>query len=87
MPRSPDPTLLGTWRLTALAAAAAALVTSAVIGLPFLRFAYRASELHVALETTAALTALTAMVLAFLVYGRFRAPSAAVERRRRPTWC
>lgn len=67
MPSQPD---ASSWRLTALAAVAAALVTAAVIGLPFLRFAYRAPELHVALETTAALTAL---VLAFLVYGRFRA--------------
>ena len=66
MPSPPD---ASSWRLTALTALAAALVTVAVIGLPFLRFAYRAPELHVALETTAALTAL---VLAFLVYGRFR---------------
>lgn len=69
MPSQPDASQ-GSWRLTILAALAAALVTAAVIGLPFLRFAYRAPELHVALETTAALTAL---VLAFLVYGRFRA--------------
>lgn len=69
MPSQPDASQ-GSWRLTTLAALAAALVTAAVIGLPFLRFAYRAPELHVALETTAALTAL---VLAFLVYGRFRA--------------
>lgn len=69
MPSSQD-ARVGSWRLTALAAVAAALATGAVIGLPFLRFAYRAPELHVALETTAALTAL---VLAFLVYGRFRA--------------
>ena len=69
MPRQPDVDA-GAWRLTALAALTAALATTAVIGLPFLQFAYRAPELHVALETTAALTAL---VLAFLVYGRFRA--------------
>lgn len=69
MPSQPEVTS-GPWRLTALTAAAAALLTVAVGGLPFLRFAYRAPELHVALETTAALTAL---VLAFLVYGRFRA--------------
>ncbi len=63
-------------RLTAMAAVAALLVTLAVITAPFLRFAYRAPELHVALETSAALTAL---VLAFLVYGRFRLSGALQE--------
>lgn len=68
MPSPPEPRL-GPWGLTGLAAVGASAITLAVVTLPFLRFAYRAPELHVALETTAALTAL---VLAFLVYGRFR---------------
>lgn len=43
--------------------------TAAVILVPALRFAYRMPELHVALETAAALIGLLA---AFLVFGRFR---------------
>lgn len=43
-------------------------MTAAVVGLPFLHFAYRAPALHVALETSAGLVAL---VVAFLLRGRF----------------
>lgn len=43
--------------------------TAAVILVPTLRFAYRLPEVHVGLETAAALIGLLA---AFLVYGRFR---------------
>jgi signal transduction histidine kinase len=49
------------------------LTTVVIVAWPTLRFAYRARESHIALETTAALVALVA---AFLVVGRF-------ERRRR----
>ena len=64
------------WRLTTAAAVGASLVTVAVVGLPFLRFAYRAPALHVALETAAALVAL---VVAFLVRGRFRSSRSVQE--------
>src|SRR5688572_18891684 len=50
-------------------ALAATVVTVAVITLPFLGFAYRAPALHVVLETA---NALIALLLAYLVYGRFR---------------
>jgi hypothetical protein len=50
-------------------AVAAAAVTVAVVTLPFLRFAYRAPALHVALETA---NALVALLVGFLIYGRFR---------------
>ena len=55
--------------LTVRVALAAAAVTVAVVALPFVRFAYRAPALHVALETANALIALLA---GYLVYGRFR---------------
>ena len=48
---------------------AAAVLTVAVIMLPFLRFAYRAPELDVILETA---NAIIAIIVGFLVYGRFR---------------
>ncbi len=51
------------------AVAAGTTVTVAVMALPFLRFAYRAPALHVSLETA---NALIALVVAYLVYGRFR---------------
>ena len=54
-----------TVRVTLLAVAA----TVAVVGLPFVRFAYRAPALHVALETA---NALIALLVSYLVYGRFR---------------
>jgi hypothetical protein len=43
--------------------------TAAVVLVPTLRFAYRLPEVHVGLETAAALVGLLA---AFLVFGRFR---------------
>src|SRR3954467_7302375 len=49
-------------------AVAALLVTVAVTTLPFVRFAYRAPAVHVMLETA---NALIALVVAYLVYGRF----------------
>ena len=55
--------------LTTAWAVAAALATAAVALLPFMRFAYRAPSLHVALETA---NALVALLLAYLIYGRFR---------------
>ena len=51
------------------AALVSAAATAAVIFVPALRFAYRGPELHVALETAAALIGLLA---AYLVFGRFR---------------
>jgi signal transduction histidine kinase len=50
-------------------AVAALAATAAVVTLPFLRFAYRAPALHIALETA---NALIALLVAYLVYGRFR---------------
>ena len=44
-------------------------VTAAVVLVPFLGFAYRAPALHVALETA---NALVALLVAYLVYGRYR---------------
>ena len=55
----------------------AAVATLAVITLPFVRFAYRAPALHVALETA---NALIALLVGFLVYGRFR------QSRRTQEW-
>lgn len=55
--------------LTALAAGAALVATFAVAAVPFLRFAYPAPALHVALETA---ESLVATVLAFLAVGRHR---------------
>jgi signal transduction histidine kinase len=47
----------------------ATAATVAVVALPFVRFAYRAPALHVVLETA---NALIAMLVGYLVYGRFR---------------
>ncbi len=47
----------------------ALLSTAAVIWVPFLRFAYRAPALHVSIETA---NAIIALLVAYLVYGRFR---------------
>jgi signal transduction histidine kinase len=55
--------------LTGGAAVLATLATVAVVGVPFVRFAYRAPALHVALETA---NALVALLVGYLVYGRFR---------------
>ena len=55
--------------LTASVALIAAVATVAVVTLPFVRFAYRAPALHVALETA---NALVALLVGYLVYGRFR---------------
>jgi signal transduction histidine kinase len=57
-------------------ALAAAAGTAAVVALPFVRFAYRAPALHVALETT---NALVALLVGYLVYGRFRESRRAQE--------
>lgn len=57
-------------RLTLVALALAAGATLLVAALPFIRFAYEAPALHVALETGEALIAL---VVAYLAIGRFRA--------------
>src|SRR5919106_5608423 len=54
---------------TVAAASAAALFTLAVTAMPFLQFAYRAPELHIAIESAAGVIAAAA---AFLVLGRFR---------------
>lgn len=56
-------------RLTSGVTLVAALATLAVVALPFLGFAYRAPALHVALETS---NALVALVVGYLIYGRFR---------------
>lgn len=55
---------LATWT-----AGIAAAATVAVVALPFIGFAYRAPALHVALETA---NALIALLVGYLVYGRFR---------------
>jgi signal transduction histidine kinase len=55
--------------LSAWVAVAAAGATLAVVVLPFLRFAYRAPALHIVLETA---NAFIALLVAYLVYGRFR---------------
>src|SRR5215218_3988092 len=55
--------------LTAWVVLLATVATLAVVTVPFLRFAYRAPALHVALETA---NALIALLVAYLVYGRFR---------------
>ena len=52
-----------------IAALVSGAATAAVVFVPALRFAYRLPEVHVALETTAALVGLLA---AYLVFGRFR---------------
>ncbi len=57
------------WQLTASAGAVALLLTACVLAVPDLRFSYRAPALHVALETAEAMIAL---VVAYLVGGRFR---------------
>jgi signal transduction histidine kinase len=57
------------WRLTATAAGVALLLTAVVLAAPALQFSYRAPALHVALETAEAMIAL---VVAYLVAGRFR---------------
>ncbi|MGY1639963.1 sensor histidine kinase [Geodermatophilus sp. SYSU D00703] len=62
--------------LTALVAVAGAAVTLAVAGLPFVRFAYHAPALHVALETT---DALVALLVSFLLLGRFRQSRSAQD--------
>ena len=54
--------------LTGVFAVTAVVVTAAVAVLPFVRFAYHAPALHVALETA---NALVALVVGYLVYGRF----------------
>ena len=56
--------------LTVAAAAVALLLTAVVLTVPALQFSYRAPALHVALETAEAMIAL---VVAYLVAGRFRA--------------
>jgi signal transduction histidine kinase len=57
------------WRLTSVAATVALLLTALVLAVPALRLSYRAPALHVALETAEAIIAL---VVAYLVGGRFR---------------
>jgi signal transduction histidine kinase len=52
-----------------LAALVSAAATIAIVAVPSLRFAYRAPQLHAALETAAALIGLLA---AYLVFGRYR---------------
>jgi signal transduction histidine kinase len=55
--------------LAAVVLGICAALTVAVVFLPFVRFAYRAPALHVSLETA---NALIALLVAYLVYGRFR---------------
>jgi signal transduction histidine kinase len=55
--------------LAGVTALVGALVTLAVLVLPFLRLAYEAPAVHVMLET---LNALVAILVAFLVYGRLQ---------------
>jgi signal transduction histidine kinase len=55
--------------LTVTAAVAGGLITLLVGGLPFVYFAYRSVEAHIALDSAETVVALVA---AFLVYGRYR---------------
>lgn len=55
--------------LLAASVAAAVLVSLALAALPFVKYAYRAPGLHVALNTA---DAVIALVAAYLVYGRYR---------------
>ena len=55
--------------LTGGVAMVAAVFTLAVVALPSVRFGYRSPALHVALETA---NALVALLVGYLVYGRFR---------------
>jgi signal transduction histidine kinase len=55
--------------LTGVVALGATAATVAVVAIPFVSFAYRAPALHVALETA---NALVALLVGYLVYGRFR---------------
>lgn len=57
------------WGPILVAALVSAAATTAVVLTPALRFAYRLPEVHMALETAAALIGLLA---AYLVFGRFR---------------
>src|SRR5688572_18898564 len=59
----PSPTVL-----TGVVAITATVATVAVVALPFVRFAYQAPALHIALETA---NALVALFVGYLVYGRF----------------
>ncbi len=59
--------------LTSRTAVAAGLITLAAVTLPFLHFAYHAPDLRAVVETV---NAMIALLVAYLVYGRFR------ERRR-----
>lgn len=63
-------------QLTVAATAASLALVLLVVGVPFVRFAYRAPALHVALETAEALIALIA---AFLALGRFRQSARAQD--------
>jgi signal transduction histidine kinase len=54
--------------LTGTVAVTAAVITVAVVALPFVRFAYHAPALHVVLETA---NALVALFVGYLVYGRY----------------
>lgn len=60
---------LSTRYRTLLAADAAGVLTSLVMVLPFVYFAYRSTALHATIETASGMIAL---LVAFLFYGRFR---------------
>ena len=62
--------------LISVAAAVGVASTVAVVGLPYLQFAYRAPALHVSLETA---NAIIALLVAFLIYGRYREHRRAQE--------
>ncbi|HWH29212.1 MAG TPA: hypothetical protein VNU26_09670, partial [Mycobacteriales bacterium] len=55
---------------------AAVLATGVVVLVPAVHFAYRARSLHVALETA---NAVIALLVAYLLYGRFRASARLQE--------
>lgn len=55
--------------LAGATAVAAAVITLAVVALPFLKFDYRAPALHVMLET---INAVVALLVMYLVYGRLK---------------
>jgi signal transduction histidine kinase len=76
VPAPNAPRRLSPVALTTLVTVLAAVATAALTFMPVLRFAYQASAVHVMLETV---SSLIAMLVALLVYGRFRRSSRRDE--------
>jgi signal transduction histidine kinase len=67
---------LSTRYRTLLAVDVAGVLTSLIMVLPFVYFAYRSTALHATIETASGMTAL---LVAFLFYGRFRRTSSSED--------